>query len=173
MASRSLGLLRNPTLILRRHRADARVLLRGLGMLGPFSIDTYFRFTGIAVVVQRRGYARTLSGICSASRSCPFFKRRISDSSWLDPCALGTLVFTLAVGWVLRSQRYARWSSFRAAGIRPVPASLVARPIRDSSARPQRVIAGTFTSRCAAVAPELRVSFLHAVGVIFWSIRIA
>src|SRR6195952_3213250 len=165
-------------------------LLAVLGMLGPFSIDTYIpAFSGIAQSIGRTPaeMQQTLSGYLFGFAFMNLFHGALSDSFGRRPVVLGGLaVFTLASAGCALSQGITQLVLFRALqGLSTGAGIVVSRAvIRDmfAPAQAQRVMSQVtiYFGVAPAIAPIVGgwlfvhagwhaiFWFLTAVGVALW-----
>ena len=169
------------------------VLLAALGMLGPFSIDTYLpAFTGIAQSIGATPVEmqQTLSGYLFGFAVMNLFHGALSDSFGRRPVVLwGLVLFTLASAGCALSQHIGTLVFFRVVqGISAGAGIVVSRAvIRDMfpQADAQRVMAQVtlFFGVAPAIAPMVGgllfahvgwhaiFWFLFVVGAVLWAVN--
>jgi len=156
------------------------ILLAVLGMLGPFSIDTYlpgFAAMGASLQATPLQMQQTLSAYLMAFAFMALFHGAISDSFGRRPVVLwGMAVFTLASAGCALSETIAQLVFFRALqGFSTGAGIVIARAvIRDmyEPARAQKVMSQVtlFFGIAPAIAPLIGGALLVWIGwqAIFW-----
>ena len=156
------------------------ILLAVLGMLGPFSIDTYlpgFAAMGASLQATPLQMQQTLSAYLMAFAFMALFHGAISDSFGRRPVVLwGMAVFTLASAGCALSQTIGQLVFFRAMqGFSTGAGIVIARAvIRDmyEPARAQKVMSQVtlFFGIAPAIAPLIGGALLVWIGwqAIFW-----